>query len=234
MMRITEWVMSFAPVGVFGLVARVVSKTGLSMAGPVLDFTGVVLFALALHAFVTLPTLLRGFGRVSPWRTYRAVSPALLTAFSTASSAATLPVTLDCIERGVGVSNRVSSFVLPLGSAVNMNGTALYECVAALFLAQAYGLHPGITAQVTVVVVALVTSFAVPGVPSASLLGVAIIVNAIGLPTEAIAALIAFDRLLDMARTTVNVLGDAVCSVIVATREGESNFMPARVTEPDA
>lgn len=233
MMRITELVMMFAPIGVFGLVARAVSRTGLSVAGPLLDFMGVVLLALTAHSLITLPVILRVFARVSPLSVYRAVSPALLTAFSTASSAATLPATLECVEHGVGVSNRVSSFVLPLGTAVNMNGTALYECVAALFLAQAYGLHVGMATQFTVVVIGLVTSFGVPGVPSASLVGVAIIVNAIGLPIEAIGVLIAVDRLLDMTRTAVNVLGDAVCGIMVARLEGETGLLGSRAAGSD-
>ena len=221
MMRITEWVMYFAPLGVFGLVARVVAKTGLNASGPLLTFAGVVLAALAVHVIFTLPVLLRLVARVSPLAMYRAMTPALLTAFSTASSSATLPVTMECMEKGVGVSNRVSSFVLPLGATVNMNGTALYECVAALFLAQAYGLELTLGTQFTVVVIALVTSVGVPGIPSASLVAIAIILNAIGLPTEAIGVLFVFDRILDMARTSVNVLGDAVCAVIVARFEGE-------------
>ncbi len=221
MMHMTEWVMKFAPIGVFGLVARVVAKTGFDAAQPLLIFALVVLAALFLHAAVTLPLLLRWVGRVSPVATLRAVSPAMLMAFSTASSSATLPVTMDCLEKNAGVSNRISSFVLPLGATVNMNGTALYECMAAMFLAQAYGLDLNFMTQFSIVVIALITSIGVAGIPSASLVAIAIILAAVGLPVEAIAVLFVFDRVLDMARTSINVFGDATCTVIIARLEGE-------------
>ena len=221
MMRMTEWVMLFAPIGVFGLVARVVAKTGFDAAGPLLKFALVVLAALMLHVLVTLPLLLRWVGRVSPIAMLRTMSPAMLTAFSTASSSATLPITMECVEKGAGVSNRVSSFVLPLGATVNMNGTALYECVAAIFLAQAYGLELAFSVQFSIVFIALVTSIGVAGIPSASLVAIAIILASVGLPVEAIAVLFVFDRVLDMARTSVNVFGDASCAVIIARLDGE-------------
>jgi len=221
MMRMTEWVMLFAPIGVFGLVARVVAKTGFDAAGPLLLFTGVVLVALLVHALVTLPLLLRFVARVAPGGILRIMSPALLTAFSTASSSATLPITMECVEEEAGVPNRISSFVLPLGATVNMNGTALYECSAVLFLAQAYGADLNIMTQVIIVLTALVTSIGVAGIPSASLVAIAIILAAVGLPVEAIAVLFVFDRVLDMARTSVNVLGDSCCAIIVARLEGE-------------
>jgi Na+/H+-dicarboxylate symporter len=224
MMKITGWVMMFAPIGVFGLVARTVAKTGFDAAGPLVTFSLVVLAALAVHALVTIPALLRFVGRVSPVAMYQAVAPALLTAFSTASSSATLPVTIDCVERRAGVSNRISSFVLPLGATVNMNGTALYECVAAMFIAQAYGLELSLVTQFVIVVTALVTSVGVAGIPSASLVAIAIILTAVGLPIEAVGVLFVFDRILDMARTAINILGDTACAVIVARLEGEEGI----------
>ncbi len=220
MMHITEWVMRFAPIGVFGLVARVVARTGFDAAAPLLTFAAVILLALLVHSFVTLPLLLRFVGRVMPYRFMRVMSPAMLTAFSTASSSATLPVTMECVEDGAGVPNHISSFVLPLGATVNMNGTALYECGAVLFLAQAYGVDLGITTQILVVFTALVTSIGVAGIPSASLVAIAIILAAVGLPVEAIAVLFVFDRVLDMTRTSVNVFGDSCCAVIIARLEG--------------
>ena len=221
MMRMTEWIMLFAPIGVFGLVARVVAKTGFDAAAPLLMFSGVVLAALAIHTFITLPVLLHFVARVSPTGVLRVMSPALLTAFSTASSSATLPITMECVEDKVGVSNRISSFVLPLGATINMNGTALYECTAVLFLAQAYGMELTIGTQFIVVLTSLVTSIGVAGIPSASLVAIAIILAAVGLPIEAIAVLFVFDRVLDMARTSVNVFGDSCCAIIVARLEGE-------------
>ena len=221
MLRMTEWVMMFAPIGVFGLVAKTVAKTGFDAAAPLLVFAGVVLLALAAHLALTMPLLLRYVAKVSPAAVYKAMSPAMLTAFSTASSSATLPVTMDCVEEKAGVPNHVSSFVLPLGATINMNGTALYECVAVLFLAQAYGADLAVQTQILVVVTALVTSIGVAGIPSASLVAIAIILAAVDLPIEAIAVLFVFDRILDMARTSVNVFGDCCCAVIVARLEGE-------------
>ncbi len=227
MMRMTEWVMTFAPVGVFGLVAAVVARTGFDAAEPLASFALIVLLALILHVVVTLALLLKFVGRVSPLAMLRAMAPAMLTAFSTASSSATLPITMDCVEKNAGVSNRISSFVLPLGATVNMNGTALYECGAALFLAQAYGLELGIGVQFSIVAIALITSIGVAGIPSASLVAIAIILAAVGLPIDAIGVLFVFDRILDMARTSVNVFGDACCAVIVARLEGEEKVLQA-------
>ncbi len=224
MMSITEWVMKFAPIGVFGLVAAVVAETGFGAARPLAVFALVVLAALAIHVFVTLAVMLRMAG-VNPLKMYGALAPAMLTAFSTASSSATLPITMECVEDRAGVSNKISAFVLPLGATVNMNGTALYECAAALFLAQAYGLELTLGVQFSIVFVALLTSIGVAGVPSASLVAIAIILNSIGLPVEAIGVLLVFDRILDMARTSVNVFGDACCAIIIARVTGEKTAL---------
>ena len=221
MMKMTELIMKFAPIGVFGLIAGVVAETGFGAARPLAVFALAVVAALLVHSLVTLPVLLRYVGRVKPFMTLRAMSPAMLTAFSTSSSSATLPVTMDTLEEKVGVSNEVSSFVLPLGATVNMNGTALYECAAAMFLAQAYGLELSLGVQFTIVMIALLTSIGVAGVPSASLVAIAIILNAVGLPVEAIGVLMVFDRVLDMCRTSVNIWGDACCATIVARLRGE-------------
>jgi proton glutamate symport protein len=221
MMRMTEWIMKFAPIGVFGLVSVVIAEAGLKATGPLAVFAIAVLIALAIHAFITLPLLLRFVGRANPIKTMVGASKAMLTAFSTASSSATLPVTMECVEENIGVSNKISSFVLPLGATVNMNGTALYECAAAMFIAQAYGLELTFGVQFSIVTIALMTSIGVAGVPSASLVAIAIILTAIGLPIEALGVLLVFDRILDMARTSINVWGDATCATIVARLEGE-------------
>ncbi len=221
MILITHWVMKFAPYGVFGLVAAVVAKTGFDGAKPLVTFSLSVVAALMFHTLVTLPALVRFVGKVSPVRLIQAVAPALLTAFSTASSSATLPVTMNTLEQRAGVPNKYTSFVLPLGATVNMNGTALYECMAAMFIAQAYGLELSFTTQFLICTIALITSIGVAGVPSASLVAIAIILTAIGLPIEALGVLLVFDRVLDMLRTTTNVFGDACCAVIVARLQGE-------------
>ena len=144
---------------------------------------------------------------MNPWRLYPAMAPALLTAFSTASSSATLPLSLECLERRAKVSERIAGFVMPLGASMNHAGSALYECAAAMFIAQAYGLHLSFATQFTVVILALITSMGMAGIPAASLVGIAIILAAVGLPAEAIGVLLVFDRLLDMCRTAINVLG---------------------------
>jgi Na+/H+-dicarboxylate symporter len=184
-----------------------------------------VLGALAIHFLVVLPILLAVVGRVSPTRHYRAMSAALLTAFSTASSSATLPVTMECVEEGAGVSNKTTSFVLPLGATVNMDGTALYECVAAMFIAQAYGLELSIAQQFSVVLIALFTSIGVAGIPAASLVAITIILAAIGLPLEAVGLILAVDRVLDMCRTSVNVFSDSCGAVIIGRLEGEEGIL---------
>jgi Na+/H+-dicarboxylate symporter len=207
----------------------VVAESGFQAVRPLVIFAITVLAALAFHALVTLPLLMRFVGRINPYKMFPAMAPALLTAFSTASSSATLPVTMDCVEKNAGVSNKISSFVLPLGATVNMNGTALYECAAAMFLAQAYGLDLTFGVQFSIVVIALLTSIGVAGVPSASIVAIAIILGAVGLPAEAIGVLMVFDRILDMVRTSINVFGDSCCAIIVARLQGEeTNFAIGR------
>ena len=220
-MLMTEWIMKFAPIGVYGLVAGVVAEAGFEAVGPLAVFAITIIAALVIHTAIILPVFLKFVGGISPYKMFPAMAPAMLTAFSTASSSATLPVTMECVEENVGVSNKISSFVLPLGATVNMNGTALYECAAAMFLAQAYGLDLTFGVQFSIVFIALLTSVGVAGVPSASLVAIAIILGAVGLPMEAIGVLLVFDRVLDMARTSVNIFGDACCATIVARLNGE-------------
>ncbi len=228
MMSITWWVMRFAPLGVFGLVAKTVTITGFGAFASLLWFFLGVLLALALHAFVTQPLILHWFGGFS-WmqvrRHYRAVFPALLTAFSTASSSATLPVTLNSVRRRAGVSERTSSFIVPLGSTVNMDGTALYECAAVLFIAQAYGVDLSLGGQIIIVLTALLTSIGVAGIPSASLVAITVILTVLGLPLEGIGLLLVTDRVLDMLRTAVNVFGDTCGAVVIARLEGEEGVL---------
>jgi Na+/H+-dicarboxylate symporter len=230
MMRITDLVLRFAPIGVFALVAKVVAEAGLDAFRPLAGFMLTVLLALAFHMFVSLPLILRFIAGVNPLRHYRAMLPALLTAFSTASSAATMPVTMDCVERGAGVSNRTASFVLPLGATVNMDGTALFEGVVVLFIAQLYGVELGLLQQFIVLLLALLTSVGVAGIPAASLVAITLILSSLGLPLEAMGLILAVDRLLDMSRTAVNVFSDSVGAVVIARSEGESNVLgkPAR------
>jgi proton glutamate symport protein len=223
MIAMTMWVMKFAPIGVFGLVAKTIASTGFAAIMPLLTFAVVVFVGLMIHVFLVLPALLMLFGKLNPKTHFKTMTPALLTAFSTASSSATLPMTLDCVQKA-GVSNRTRSFVLPLGATVNMDGTALYECVAALFIAQAYGLVLSIEVQFTVVLLALLTSIGVAGIPAASLVAITIILTAIGLPLEAIGLILVTDRILDMFRTAVNVYSDSCAAVIIAKSEKEAVY----------
>lgn len=225
MTRMTGLVMRFAPFGVFGLVTKVVAQTGLEAARPLALFFLTVFAGLATHALLTLPLVLRFVARVSPLRHFQAMAPALLTAFSTSSSGATLPVTIECMEERAKVPSRVTGFVLPVGANVNTDGSALYECVAAMFIAQAYGVHLGFAQQFVVVLIALLTSIGVAGIPSASLVAIVLILNAVGVPLEGIGLILAVDRILDMCRTTVNVLGDSVCTVTVAKLTGEKGVL---------
>ena len=221
MMMMTDLIMRFAPIGVYALVTKVIMISGVEAFEPLALFFITVLLALATHLLLFLPVVLRYIARVSPGKHFKAMLPALLTAFSTSSSSATLPITMDCVENRAGVSNQVSGFTLPLGATINMDGTALYECVAAMFIAQAYGISLDITTQFTIVLVALLTSIGVAGIPSASLVAITIILAAIGLPLEAIGLILVVDRVLDMCRTSVNVFSDSCAAVTIARLEGE-------------
>jgi Na+/H+-dicarboxylate symporter len=225
MMRITGFVMTLAPIGVFGLTARVVAKSGVHAAGPILAFGACVVAGIVLHAVVVIPLLLRLVGVSRPYRLFSAMGPALVTAFSTASSAATLPLSLECLEKRAGVSERIASFVMPLGTSINHVGSALYECAGAMFIAQAYGLNLTFGAQFTVVTLALLTSMGIAGIPAASLVAIAVILSAVGLPPEGVGVLLVLDRLLDMLRTSLTVFADGACSVIIARLEGEKGVL---------
>ena len=230
MVKITMFIMKFAPLGVFGMIAKTVSVTGFDAFEPMLVFLLTVTAALLLHALVVLPILLKLVAKLSPLKHMQAMSPAMLMAFSSASSSATLPLTMECVVERAGVSRKTSSFVLPLGATVNMDGTALYECVAAMFIAQAYGLELDFVTQFTIVIIALLTSIGVAGIPAASLVAITVILTAVGLPLEAIGLLLITDRILDMIRTAVNVFSDSCGTVIIAKSEGETKVLTKELT----
>lgn len=225
MLGITHLIMKVLPFGVFCLVAKVFATTGFESLKSLVLFLITVILALASFALIILPLLLKFIGRVNPLTHFRAMAPALFTAFSTSSSSASLPVTLDCVEKRAGVSNRICSLVIPLGTSLNLAGSALYECVAAMFVAQVYGIEISIATQFVVVLLALITSMGVAGIPAGSLVAVIVILRAIGLPIEGIGLFIAVDRLLDMCRSTVNVFSDSCCAILVARSEGEKNVL---------
>lgn len=225
MIQVTHIIMKFLPFGVFCLVSKVFMSTGVQSLGALALFSATVVLGLIVFMFIGLPILLKYVAKVSPIRHFKAMAPALVTAFSTSSTSATLPITIDCVEKRAGVSNRICSLVVPLGTSLNMSGSALYECVAAIFIAQAYGIELTFWSQFLIVLMALITSIGVAGIPSASLVAIIIILKVVGLPLEGIGLFIAMDRLLDMCRTTVNVFSDSCCAILVAKSEGEKNVL---------
>ena len=238
MLRMAQAVLSLLPYGVFALMVRVVAKTGFGVFEPLLLYMLTVLLALLGHAMITLPLVIRFVGRFSPVRWFRAMSPALMTAFSTSSSSMTLPVTMETVEKQGRVSNKVTSFTLPLGATINMDGTALYECIGVIFLAQYYSTSGGdfdltFAQQALVVVMALLASIGAAGIPSAGLVMMLTILSALNLPLEGAALLLAVDRPLDMLRTVVNVWSDSCGAGVIARTEGETGPLEAGEPEPD-
>ena len=224
MIVMTRGIMALAPIGVYALIVPVGYQTGGELYGALGKYFITVLLALGIHLFVIMPLVISIFAKVSPWAHFKAMRTALLTAFSTASSSSTLPVTMRCIQENAGVSKKPASFTLPLGATVNMDGTALYECVAVMFVAQVMGIEMTFAAQFMVVLAALLTSVGVAGIPSASLVAIFIILTNSGIPgaEKAVVVLLAVDRLLDMTRTAVNVFGDSCCALVIAKGEGEN------------
>jgi Na+/H+-dicarboxylate symporter len=222
MMKMTRFVVWSAPLGVFGIMSRIVAQAGFEAFKSLGIYFIVVLLGLAIHAGINLPILLRFIGRIKPFYHYKGMPSALLTAFSTCSSIVTLPLTMQAVTDHTKVSRKIASFTLPIGATVNMDGTALYECVATIFIAQVYGIELSFGAQMIVVITALLASIGAASVPMSGLVMMSIILKAVGLPLEGVAIILAVDRILDMFRTTVNVLSDSVGAVVVASLEGES------------
>ena len=237
-LALTQFIIKFAPFGVFGLVTPTLMTTGTELFLVMGKFALTVLLGLGIHAFVVLPLFLRFIAKENPWNQYRAMAPALLTAFSTASSSATLPLTMECVRKRAGVSKKVTSFTLPLGATVNMDGTALFECVVVVFLAQLFGVEMGFVTQFSVVLMALLTSIGVAGIPSASLVAIIVILNAVGFEpaviTIGVGIVYVVDRILDMCRTAVNVMGDSCAAVIIGKSEGESGYYANLEEDSDA
>lgn len=224
MMKMTMFIIKFTPLGVFGIVSREVmhnaDQLG-NLAGSMAIYMLTVVLALSIHAFITLPLILRFIAKANPIKHFKNMIAPLLTAFSTASSSATLPLTMETVEYESGVSNKISSFTLPLGATINMDGTALYECVAAMFIAQVYGIELSFTAQMLVVFTALLASIGAAGIPMAGLVMLTVVLTAAGLPLEGIGLILAVDLPLDMARTSINVWSDSCCAVTIARSENE-------------
>lgn len=221
MLRITQLIMKALPFGVFCLVAKVVATTGFTSMLSLGYFFFTVLLGLLLFTLVALPLLLRLIGGIHPFHYLKAMGPALLTAFSTSSSAASLPAVIECVEKRAGISNRIASLVLPLGSSCNLSGSALYQVVSVIFIAQVYGYPVSMATYLLAGLMSLVTSMGMAGIPSASLMAIVMTLQTLGLPAEAIGMIIATDRILDMCRTTTNVFSNSCCAALVARSEGE-------------
>ncbi len=222
MMKMVHLIIWMAPIGVFGINAKIVATTGFSAFKSLGFYFITVVIGLAIHVLLTLPMLLKFVARVNPFKHYKGMTSAVLTAFSTSSSMVTLPFNLECVTTRSRVSKKVAGFMLPIGATVNMDGTALYECVATIFIAQVYGIDLSFTQQLLVVITALLASIGAAAVPMAGLVMMSIILQAVGLPLEGVGIILAVDRILDMFRTTVNVLSDSCGAVLVARLEGES------------
>jgi Na+/H+-dicarboxylate symporter len=236
MMKLTGWIIALAPLGVFGLIVRMVGTTGFASFKALGLYMLTIAIALTIHMFVILPLLLILLGRINPRVHFRNMLEPLAVAFSTASSGATLPVTLRTVEKKVGVSNRISSFVLPMGATINMDGTALYECAGVLFIAQVLGFDLGIGQQMVVVLTALLASIGAAAVPSAGLVIIFLVLESVGLHgpevNAIVGAMLAIDRPLDMYRTAVNVFSDSCGAAIIARSEGETTVDNAEITAP--
>jgi Na+/H+-dicarboxylate symporter len=226
-MKITLFVIKFTPLGIFSITAMVIAQQ-IKMGNEISQIIArlglyfiTVLIGLMVHGLITLPLLVKILGRANPIKHLKNMTVPLLTAFSTSSSNATLPLTMKAVEEEDGVSNKVASFTLPLGATINMNGTALYECVAVMFIAQAYGIELTFGKQLVVIFTALLAAIGSAGIPMAGLIMMAVVLKAVGLPLEGIGLILAVDRILDMFRTAINVYGDTCCAVIIANSEGE-------------
>ncbi|MEH6735632.1 MULTISPECIES: dicarboxylate/amino acid:cation symporter [unclassified Shewanella] len=222
-MRVVTLIMQLAPYGVFALMATLSLTLGLETFGSVVKYFLLVVAVLFIQGLVVYPTLLKLFSGLSPLMFLRKIRDVQLFAFSTASSNATLPVTIETAEHRMGVDNKIASFTLPLGATLNMDGTAIMQGVATVFIAQVFGIELSIMDYATVVVTATLASIGTAGVPGVGLIMLAMVLNQVGLPVEGIALIIGVDRMLDMIRTAVNVTGDAVATVIIAKSEGEFN-----------
>ena len=223
MMEMTMAIMKVAPIGVFCLIARTFATVGFSAFAPMLKYMGNVTLALAIQCLVVYQILLFVFTRLNPFKFIKKFLPVMGFAFSTATSNATIPMSIDTLSKKMGVSKQISSFTIPLGATINMDGTSIMQGVAVVFIAQAYGIPLTMGNLATVVVTATLASIGTAGVPSVGLVTLAMVLNSVGLPTEGIALIMGIDRILDMIRTAVNITGDAVCTTIVCHQEGSLN-----------
>ncbi|WP_404332804.1 dicarboxylate/amino acid:cation symporter [Mesobacillus maritimus] len=227
MYKITGFIMKLAPIGVFGIMAPIVGNYGLAIILPLLKVILAVAIACAIQLLVTYSIAVRTLGKMSPFQFIKGILPAGLVAFTTASSSATLPVSIKNTEENLGVSKEISSFVLPLGSTVNMDGGAIYQGIAVIFIAQFFNVDLSFSQIITVMVMAMLVSIGAAGVPGAGLIMLTMVLQSVNLPLEGIALVAAIDRILDMFRTSINVMGDASAAVVVQESENKKNLRKA-------
>jgi Na+/H+-dicarboxylate symporter len=223
MYRLTSIIMEFSPIGVFGLMAWVTGNFGLTLLIPLFKFLGVYYLACAIHFLVVYCNLLKWMAKLQIWPFIRGMGDAIMMAFSTGSSAATLPVAMHCLQENLGVSKNIAGFVLPLGISFNMNGTAIFQTMAAVFVANAYGLALDLQGYFTLIVTAILSAIGTAGVPGGGFIMLSAVLSSVGLPLEGLAILAGIDRLREMVTTVLNILGDAVVTVYMAKQEDELN-----------
>ncbi|PAB59569.1 dicarboxylate/amino acid:cation symporter [Anaeromicrobium sediminis] len=219
MYKITAFIMELAPYGIFALIVPVVSQYGIDVLKPLSMVILAVYIGCVLHAVLVYSTAVKIFANISPIKFFKGIAPAAITAFSTTSSSGTLPVTIKSTRENLGVSEKITSFVLPLGATINMDGTALYQGVCALFIAQVYGVELTLAQMATIILTATLGSIGTAGVPGGGFIMLTLVLQSVGLPLEGLVLIAGIDRILDMARTSVNVIGDASCAVVVASTE---------------
>jgi Na+/H+-dicarboxylate symporter len=219
--KLTDLVMRLAPIGVFALIAGVVGSHGAEVLLPLAGVIGVIYLASIVHLLLVYGGLVALLARLNPLRFFQGIAPALAVAFSTSSSSGTLPVSIECARKNLGVSQGVAGFVLPVGATINMDGTAIYQGVLALFIAQAFGVDLNASQYLMIILTATLASIGTAGVPGAGLIMLGLVLTSVGLPLEGVALIAGIDRILDMARTTVNVAGDLMTTTLVGRSENE-------------
>lgn len=217
-------IMKFAPIAVFSLIITTFSTLGFEAIVPVFSYVFIAIFAMLVHMVVVYSSLLRGLGKVSPVKFFENIKPAMTFAFSTASSAGTLPITKHCVEDNCGVDSEISSFILPIGATINMDGTAIMQGVAVVFIAGACGIDLTFADYISVILTATLASIGTAGVPGSGVIMLSMVITQVGLPIEAIGIIMGVDRLVDMVRTVVNITGDSICSIVIARRENAINL----------
>lgn len=227
-MKLVEIVMLFAPIGVYGLISKTFATVGYAAIVPMLKYILTVYLGLIIHMFFVYGGLLKGLTNLSPIKFYKKFLPAMSVAFSTASSNATVPVSLELCEKELGISKNIASFTIPLGATINMDGTAIMQGIAVFFIAQVYGYELTLGMMLTVILTATLASIGTAGVPGAGTLMLSLVLQSIGLPLEGIGLIIGIDRLVDMGRTVTNITGDAVCTAVIAKQEGEIDMEMAK------